>query len=41
MYEAEQVVAIREQYAQLLEEDEEFREAAKVLIGIPLDSSAQ
>ncbi|GAA5990020.1 hypothetical protein JCM11641_000587 [Rhodosporidiobolus odoratus] len=36
----ELVCALREQYANLLEEDEEFPEAAKVLIGIPLESGS-
>ncbi|GAA6037358.1 hypothetical protein JCM8097_008528 [Rhodosporidiobolus ruineniae] len=35
------VCTLREQYAQLLEEDEEFPEAAKVLIGIPLESGTR
>ena len=33
-----QVCALRESYADLLENDDEFSEAAKVLIGIPLES---
>jgi len=32
---------LREKYAALLEEDEEFPEAAKVLIGIPLESGSR
>lgn len=32
---------MREQYADLLEQDEEFPEAAKVLIGIPLESGSR
>ncbi|GAA6017560.1 hypothetical protein JCM10207_001207 [Rhodosporidiobolus poonsookiae] len=35
------VCTLREQYADLLEEDEEFPEAAKVLIGIPLESGTR
>lgn len=34
----EQVCKLREMYADLLEEDEEWSEAAKVLIGIPLEA---
>ncbi|GAA5888719.1 hypothetical protein JCM5296_000080 [Sporobolomyces johnsonii] len=37
----EQVCTLREQYADLLEADEEFPEAAKVLIGIPLESGSR
>lgn len=36
-----QVCALREQYADLLEADEEFPEAAKVLQGIPLESGTR
>ncbi|CEQ40071.1 SPOSA6832_01648, partial [Sporobolomyces salmonicolor] len=36
-----QVCTLREQYADLLEADEEFPEAAKVLIGIPLESGSR
>lgn len=36
-----QVCSLREVYAQLLEDDEEFPEAAKVLIGIPLESGSR
>lgn len=36
-----QVCTLRESYADLLEADEEFPEAAKVLIGIPLESSSR
>ncbi|GAA6061869.1 hypothetical protein JCM10212_001302 [Sporobolomyces blumeae] len=39
-FEAE-VCTLREQYADLLEQDEEFPEAAKVLIGIPLESGSR
>ncbi|GAA5854826.1 hypothetical protein JCM5353_006069 [Sporobolomyces roseus] len=39
-FEAE-VCVLREKYADLLEEDEEFPEAAKVLIGIPLESGSR
>ncbi|GAA5917618.1 hypothetical protein JCM6882_001991 [Rhodosporidiobolus microsporus] len=35
------VCTLREQYAALLEEDEEYPEAAKVLIGIPLESGTR
>ncbi|GAA6009923.1 uncharacterized protein JCM10292_001037 [Rhodotorula paludigena] len=37
----EQVCTLREQYADLLEGDEEFPEAAKVLIGIPLEAGSR
>lgn len=37
----EQVYALGELYADLLEGDEEYPEAAKVLIGLPLESSAR
>jgi len=33
-----EVSTLREKYADYLEQDEEFPEAAKVLIGIPLES---
>jgi hypothetical protein len=33
-----EICTLREQYADLLEQDEEFPEAARVLIGIPLES---
>lgn len=36
-----QVCTLREQYADLLEGDEEFPEAAKVLIGIPLEAGSR
>ncbi|GAA5934286.1 uncharacterized protein JCM15063_004528 [Sporobolomyces koalae] len=36
-----EVCVVREKYANLLEEDEEFPEAAKVLIGIPLESGSR
>jgi COP9 signalosome complex subunit 4 len=36
----EQVTAIREQLAELLEEEEDWAKAAKVLAGIDLDSGA-
>ncbi|GAA5906621.1 uncharacterized protein JCM6883_004535 [Sporobolomyces salmoneus] len=36
-----EVCVLREKYADLLEEDEEFPEAAKVLIGIPLESGSR
>ncbi|GAA5825410.1 hypothetical protein JCM11251_006971 [Rhodosporidiobolus azoricus] len=35
------VCTLREEYANLLEEDEEYPEAAKVLIGIPLESGTR
>ncbi|KAK4050963.1 hypothetical protein OIV83_003092 [Microbotryomycetes sp. JL201] len=34
----EQISALREQYADMLEQDEEYEQAARTLIGIPLDS---
>ncbi|GAA5823014.1 hypothetical protein JCM3770_005379 [Rhodotorula araucariae] len=37
----EQICTLREQYAELLEQDEEFPEAARVLIGIPLESGSR
>lgn len=37
----EQVYALGEAYADLLEGDEEYAEAAKVLIALPLESSAR
>lgn len=37
----EQISAIRIDLAKLYEEEEEWREAAKVLIGIPLDGSGR
>ncbi|ORY76849.1 hypothetical protein BCR35DRAFT_292361 [Leucosporidium creatinivorum] len=37
----EQVCSLREQYAELLENDEEYSEAAKVLMGIPLESGGR
>ncbi|GAA6020825.1 hypothetical protein JCM11491_004666 [Sporobolomyces phaffii] len=37
----QEVCVLREKYADLLEEDEEFPEAAKVLIGIPLESGSR
>ncbi|GAA5847919.1 hypothetical protein JCM9279_003491 [Rhodotorula babjevae] len=37
----EQICTLREQYADLLEQDEEFPEAARVLIGIPLESGSR
>lgn len=36
-----QVCSLREQYAELLENDEEYSEAAKVLMGIPLESGGR
>lgn len=36
----EQATDLRKVYADLLEEDEEFEQAAKVLVGIPLESSS-
>lgn len=36
-----QICTVREQYADLLEQDEEFPEAARVLIGIPLESGSR
>ncbi|BGP26256.1 COP9 signalosome complex subunit 4 [Rhodotorula toruloides] len=37
----EQLCKLREHYGDLLEQDEEFPEAAKVLIGIPLESGSR
>ncbi|BGP41896.1 hypothetical protein JCM10449v2_005890 [Rhodotorula kratochvilovae] len=37
----DQICTLREQYADLLEQDEEFPEAARVLIGIPLESGSR
>ncbi|KAG0654147.1 hypothetical protein C6P46_001957 [Rhodotorula mucilaginosa] len=37
----EEICTLREQYADLLEQDEEFPEAARVLIGIPLESGSR
>ncbi|KAK4050361.1 hypothetical protein OIO90_005154 [Microbotryomycetes sp. JL221] len=37
----QQTSALREQYADLLEQDEEYTEAARILIGIPLESSSR
>ncbi|KAM0790127.1 hypothetical protein ACM66B_005451 [Microbotryomycetes sp. NB124-2] len=37
----EQISALREQYADILEQDEEYTEAARVLIGIPLESGSR